>query len=532
MSTDANPGLAGGFKVNPWLIAFTVTLATFMEVLDSSIANVALPHMAGSLAVSTEESTWVLTSYLVANAIVLPLSGWLSSVLGRKRFYLGCVVVFTVSSALCGMATSIEQLVLFRVLQGLGGGGLQPSEQAILMDTFPPAKRGMAMAIYVIAILVAPVLGPTLGGWITDNYSWRWIFYINLPVGILSIVLSGLLLEDPPYLKAQRAERKGKPLRVDFVGLGLLSIGLASLELVLDKGQTHDWFSSPFIVKMTVIAVVGLVAAVIWELNHKDPIVNLRVLKERNFLFASITVFCAFIVVYGSTALLPQMLQNLMGYTALSSGLVLSPAGLITMIEMPIIGILLSKGADARRLCVAGLVIVAISTFWMSGLNLEVSASQVIWPRVAQMMGMALLIVPINTVAYAFVPKEQTNNASGLFALIRNEGSSIGIALSNLMIQRRTQFHQHRLVENLHPLNPVANNWLNTTTMGLLPRAGSFGAARRQAFAMLNGVVQRQASAMSFLDLFWLFGLLTLAVVPVVFFMKKALATGDSLAVH
>ena len=291
-----------------------------MEVLDTSIANVALPHIAGSLSVSVHESTWVLTSYLVANAVILPAGGWLATMIGRKRFYLSCVVLFTASSALCGMATSIEQLVLFRVLQGLAGGGLQPSEQAILMDTFPPAKRGMAMAVYTLAILVAPVLGPTLGGYITENYSWRWIFYINLPVGVLAVVLSSVVLRDPPYLKEQRAARKGKPFQMDFVGLGLLSLGLASLELMLDKGQEHDWFDSHFIVWLAMIACFALVATVVWELRHPAPVVNLRLFRDRNFSAASVCVFCAFGVLYGSNVLLPQMLQTLMGFSALNAG--------------------------------------------------------------------------------------------------------------------------------------------------------------------------------------------------------------------
>ena len=331
--------------INPWVIALTVTLATFMEVLDTSIANVALPHIAGSLSVSVHESTWVLTSYLVANAVILPLSGWLSSILGRKRFYMTCVVLFTISSALCGMATSIEQLVFFRVLQGLAGGGLQPSEQAILMDTFPPAKRGMAMAVYTLAILVAPVLGPTLGGYITENYSWRWIFYINLPVGVISVILSSLLLQDPPYLKAQRAARKGQPFRIDFIGLGLLSIGLASLELMLDKGQEHDWFDSPFIVWLCVDRRRSP-----WSRRSSGSCGTPR---RSSTCGCSATATSrpprsassvAFGVLYGSNVLLPQMLQTLMGYSALKAGLVLSPAGFVTMLEMPVIGILLSRG--------------------------------------------------------------------------------------------------------------------------------------------------------------------------------------------
>ncbi len=523
---------AGRPAINPWIIAVTVTMATFMEVLDTSIANVALPHMAGSLSASVDESTWVLTSYLVANAIVLPLSGWLSSVIGRKRFYMSCVALFTVSSALCGLATSLEQLVFFRVLQGLSGGGLQPSEQAILVDTFPPAKRGMAMAVYGFAVLVAPVLGPTLGGWITDNYTWRWIFYINVPVGCLSLLLSGMVLEDPPYLKQQREARRGKPFRVDFVGLGLIAVGLAALEIVLDKGQTEDWFNSIFITRLSIIAAVGIMAAIAWELWHPEPIINLRLFRDRNFTFAAVGVFSAFGVLYGSTVLLPQMLQTLMGYTAFQAGLVMSPAGLVTMLEMPVIGILLSRGADARWLIATGLLIVSVAAFWMSGLNLEVGPNQVIWPRIVQTMGAGLLWVPINTAAYAYISRNQVGNASGLFNLIRNEGSSMGVALSTTLLQRRTQFHQARLIEHVSALDPETTNVLGRLTQAAQAGGADPVLAHQQGLGMMYQTVQRQATGMSYLDLFWLFGALSLAVIPLVFLMRPAVAKGGDMAAH
>ena len=532
MSSDSARQIPDRPAINPWIIALTVTLATFMEVLDTSIANVALPHIAGSLSVSVHESTWVLTSYLVANAVVLPLSGWLSTIIGRKRFYLSCVVLFTASSALCGMATSIEQLVLFRVLQGLAGGGLQPSEQAILMDTFPPAKRGMAMAVYTLAILVAPVLGPTLGGYITENYSWRWIFYINLPVGVLAVVLSSIVLRDPPYLKEQRAARKGKPFQMDFIGLGLLSLGLASLELMLDKGQEHDWFDSHFIVGLAAIACSALIATVVWELRHPAPVINLRLFRDRNFSAASICVFCAFGVLYGSNVLLPQMLQTLMGYSALNAGLVLSPAGFVTMLEMPVIGILLSRGFDMRKMIAFGLATTGIASLWMSGLNLGVSAGMVISPRNFQTLGAGMMFVPLNLAAYAFIPKEQTNNASGLFSLVRNEGSSIGVALSNTLLQRRTQFHQSRMIEHISPFNPVSSRWLSGVTRTFQGHASDPVAAQRRGLGMMYQIVQQQSAAVSYLDLFWLFAMLSFAVIPLVFFMKRAKSDGVSMAAH
>jgi MFS transporter, DHA2 family, multidrug resistance protein len=529
-STAALPTAAGKPLINPWFVAIVVSMATFMEVLDTSIANVSLPHIAGDLAASTDESTWVLTSYLVSTAIVLPLSGWLSTVIGRKRFYMLCVFLFTVSSALCGTATTLGQLVFFRILQGIGGGGLQPSEQAILVDTFPPAKRGMAMAVYGMAILVAPILGPTLGGFITDNYSWRWIFYINVPVGILSLFLSNMVVEDPPYLKAQRAKLRSRPFQVDYIGLSLLALGLGALEVVLDKGQQEDWFDSAFIVRLSVLTAVALVTAVVWELRHPNPIVNLRLLKDRNFLFCGIVIFCAFAVLYGSTVLLPQMLQTLMGYSATMAGLVLSPAGFFTILEMPLIGILLSRKVDARWLIMTGLLIVATAAFWMSSLNLQVAPSQVIWPRIVQTLGAGLLWVPINTAAYLYVPKEQTNNASGLFNLIRNEGSSIGVAIVTTLLQRNSQIHQNTLIAHITPLNPLA-----TTTLHQLGHAGGVTdsvAASQLGLTRMYQLVQQQALMLSYLDMFRLFSIASLAVIPLVLLMRPSVARDGTMAAH
>jgi MFS transporter, DHA2 family, multidrug resistance protein len=525
---------APGVPINPWVIAITVTMSTFMEVLDTSIANVALPHIGGSLSAAQEESTMVLTCYLAANAVVLPLSGWLSSLMGRKRYYMTCVLLFTLSSAMCGMAGSLGQLIFFRVLQGLSGGGLQPSVQAILVDTFPPRKRGMAMAVYGMAIMVAPILGPTLGGWITDNYSWRWIFFINVPVGVVSLFFSNMVLEDPAYLQEQRATRRGQPIRVDFIGLGLLALGLASLELFLAKGQEKDWFDSQFITIMATIAAVGLVGAVLWELHHPQPIVNFRLLKDRNFLFCSITVFCAFGVLYGSTVLLPQMLQTLMGYSATKAGFVLSPAGFATMLLMPVVGMLLTWKVDSRWLIITGLLIVSAASFWMSTLNLQVAPSHVIWPRIVQTMGAALLWVPINTAAYLTISREQTNNASGLFSLIRNEGSSIGVAITTALLQRHAQFHQSHLAAHVNPLNPTATGMLAQMSQAGLEHGAGAGMAQRQGLARLYGLVQHQAMAMSYLDMFRLFALASLAVIPFVLLMRRAVVKGkaDAAAAH
>jgi DHA2 family multidrug resistance protein len=512
-------------EFNPWIIALVVTISTFMEVLDTSIANLSLPHIAGSLSATNEEATWVLTSYLVSNAVVLPLSGWLTGLMGRKQFNMTCVLIFTLASALCGMATSLPMLIFFRILQGIGGGGLQPSVQAILLDTFPAAKRGMAMAVYTIAVLVAPVLGPTLGGYITDSYSWRWIFYINVPVGAMSLFLTGIVLRDPPYLLAQRALDKGKRISVDFVGLGFVAVGLATLEIVLDKGQEDDWFSSTFILTLAIIAGVSLVAAVIWELHHPKPIVNIRLFGERNFLLCSIVCFGVYATLYASTVLLPQMLQTLMGYSATKAGLVLSPAGLVTMLEMPVIGIMLSRGVDARRLIILGLLIVAAAAYWMSKLTLDIAPGNVIWLRTVQVLGAGMMFVPINTIAYRFIPRAQTNNASGLFSLVRNEGSSIGVALVTTLLVRHTQMHQHSLVGHINPLNPIAVNLLDQLRAGL-------GGDERAALRIVYAMVQRQAGILAYLDLFRIFSLATLAVIPLVLFMRRGAASTEAVAAH
>jgi MFS transporter, DHA2 family, multidrug resistance protein len=518
-----------GLHFNPWLVALTVTMATFMEVLDTSIANVSLPHIAGSLASTPEESTWVLTSYLVSNAVVLPLSGWMSGVIGRKRFNMLCVLLFTMSSALCGMAGSLRMLILFRVLQGVGGGGLQPSVQAILIDTFPPYKRGMAMAVYALAIMVAPVIGPTMGGWITDNYSWRWIFYINVPVGIVSLILTQIMLQDPPHLVAARLAMRGKPLRIDYIGLGLIAVGLATLEIALDQGQEKDWFASSWIVFLIVTAVITLVSAVFWELWHPEPIVNLRLFKDRNFGLCCLVIFFVFAVLYGTTVLLPEMLQTLMGYSATAAGWVLSPAGLVAMAEMPIIGILLSRGFDARKMIVIGLLFVAAATYWMSHLNLQVSESQVIWPRIVQVMGAGLMFVPINTVAYRFIPRSQTGNASGLFALIRNEAASIGVATVTTLLQRHTQVHQQSLIAHINLLNPLATDALHRISSVLDPTNASGGAV---ALRVLYGEIQRQAGVLSYLEMFRMFSLATVMVIPLVMIMRRSTATAGAMAAH
>ncbi|MEZ2347325.1 DHA2 family efflux MFS transporter permease subunit [Terriglobus sp. RCC_193] len=503
---------------NPWIIALVVTMGTFMEVLDTSIANVALPHIAGSLSASQDESTWVLTSYLVANAIILPISGWISSILGRRNFYLGSVILFTIFSALCGVAPTLAALVVFRVLQGLSGGGLQPSVQAILADAFPGEKRGMAMAVYTVAILCAPVLGPTLGGWITDNYSWRWIFYINIPVGVLCAIFTRMVLHDPPHLTKAREARKGKPIQIDGTGLALVSIGLAATEIVLDRGQELDWFGNSFILWSTIIAVVAVVGAIFWELHVKNPVVNLRLLKERNFLFCCVIVLGMYTALYATTFLLPQFMQELMGYDATTAGIAVSPAGLVTMLEVPLIGWLLSKGTDARRLIACGIITMTAGTYWLSLGNLSVAETNLIWPRVLQVMGLGMTTVPLSTIMFRFLPADQSSNAAGIYALVRNEGGSIGIALSSTFLQRMTQAHQTYLSADITSSSP-----------GVMQQIKSAGAAMGGAaidktydgMALLYHQVQQQALLLAYMDQYRLFAYILACLLPMVLFLKR-----------
>jgi DHA2 family multidrug resistance protein len=503
---------------NPWVIAAVVTMGTFMEVLDTSIANVALPHIAGSLSASQDESTWVLTSYLVANAIVLPISGWISSVLGRRNFYLISVVMFTVFSAFCGIAPTLGMLVVFRVLQGLAGGGLQPSVQAILADAFPGNKRGMAMAMYTVAILVAPVLGPTLGGWITDNYSWRWIFYINIPVGVLCAFFTRMVLVDPPHLVAKRLLMKGKKLRIDGTGLALISIGLASLEIVLDRGQELDWLGSTFITWSVIVAALAIVGAIVWELRVKEPVVNLRLLKERNFMFCCAIVLGVYTALYATTFLLPQFMQLLMGYSATTAGLALSPAGLVTMIEVPMVGWLLSRGFDARRVIAVGIVTIALGTWWLSLGNLEMGEASLIWPRVVQVMGLGMTTVPLSTIMIRFLPMDQSSNAAGIYALVRNEGGSIGIALSSTFLQRSVQTHQTYLGANLTASNPAVAQAVHSLAAG---QGGAGPDSGYAALAMMYAQVQRQASLLAYMDQYRMFAYLLACMLPLVLFLKR-----------
>ncbi len=496
----------------------TVMLATFMEVLDTSVANVALPHIAGNLSASVDESTWVLTSYLVSNAIILPMGGWFSMLLGRKRFYMICVALFTVSSCLCGLAPTLGSLIFFRVLQGVGGGALQPVSQAILVESFPREKHGMAMAIYGMGVVVAPVIGPTLGGWITDNYSWRWIFLINIPVGILSLLLTAILIFDPPYL-VRRSVAQG--LKIDYMGLGLLATGLGALEVVLDEGQREDWFSSHFIVTFAVITAICLVGVVIWELYQKEPIIDFHILKDRNYTLATASMLVLGFVLYGSTALLPLFLQTLIGYTALLSGLVLSPGGLVVCLCLPLVGLLMRR-VEPRWLVIFGVLISSAGLFAMSRFNLYVDFRSAMWSRIIQSAGMAFLFVPISAAAFAYIPKERTNYATGLFNLARNIGGSSGIATVTTLLARRAQYHQQILTSHLTPYDATYQAAHSQIVQLLQQKGASLPDAAMQAHGVIYGMALRQSSMLAFADAFWVMAVLFIAIIPMMLMMRKA----------
>jgi MFS transporter, DHA2 family, multidrug resistance protein len=501
---------------NPWLVALTVTIATFMEVLDTSIANVALPHMAGTLGASQEEATWVLTSYLVASAIILPISGWLSTRFGRKRFYMTCVAMFTVCSLLCGLAPTLPFLILARVLQGLGGGGLAPSEQAILADTFPISKRGQAFAVYGMAVVVAPAIGPTLGGWITDNFNWHWIFFINLPFGLLSMFLSQRMVEDPPYLKQQRAQAGN---RVDFMGLGLVAIGVGCLEFVLDKGQEKDWFGDSMITTVFWLSMVLLAFFVWWEWRHPDPIVDLKLLKNRNFGTAVFLQFVLGTVLFSTTVLIPQFLQTLLGYTAERSGMVLSPAALAMMILMPVAGRLVSK-FDPRMLVAVGYGITAIMLYNLTRLDLNVTFGTITFWRMLQVIGLPFIFIPISTLNYIGVPRDKGNQISSFSNFARNLGGSMGTAMLTTFLTRTQQTHQSALAANTG--NSFAyRNYIDSTVTALMAHGQDHAAAAQEAVGRAYSTMQRQAAMLSYANAFWVLSVVIACLVPLPFIMRR-----------
>jgi DHA2 family multidrug resistance protein len=504
---------------NPWAIALTVTLATFMEVLDTSIANVALPHIAGALSATVDQSTWVLTSYLVANGIILPISGWLSGFMGRKRFYLSCVALFTLSSLLCGLAPSLPFLIFFRVLQGAGGGGLQPSEQSILADTFAPEQFGMAFAVYGMAVVLAPTIGPTLGGWITDNYSWRWVFFINVPIGICSLLLSYRIVEDPPYIRRQM-QRLQDNLKIDYAGLALVAVGLGLLQVVLDKGQEKDWFGSSFITSLTVLTAIALALFVVRELRYRHPVLDLALLRRPTFAIANGMMFVVGVVLYGSTVLIPLYLQQIMGYSAQQAGMALSPGGLVMMVSMPIAGWMLTR-FDPRWLLALGFLVIAVSLRHMTSLNPGIDFNTAMTYWIYQSVGLAFLFVPINTMAYVGIPQEKSAQVSSLINLCRNEGGSVGISLVTTVLARRAQFHQQRLTGSVSPDASVSRNALARLSGRLLQHGVSAPDTAARAHAILYAGLQAQAAVLAYIDSFWLLAVMSLSFVPLAFLMRK-----------
>lgn len=519
-SIPSAPAYSAAGNHNPWLIAIVVSIATFMEVLDITIANVALRHIAGSLAASYDQSTWILTSYLIANAVVLPMSGWLATVIGRKRFYMGCVATFTLASFLCGVAWSLSSLIAFRVLQGLGGGGLASSEQAILADAFPPDKRGQAFAAYGVAVVVAPTIGPTLGGWITDNASWHWVFFINVPMGILSLLLVQWLVSEPAASESARRSLLANGLRIDFVGMLLVALGLGALEVVLDEGQRNDWFSSRFIVSCAVVSAFALIAMFLWEWRHEHPIVNVRLLLRRQFGTCFVVMLVLGSILVGTTQLLPQLLQTQFGYTATLAGMALSPSGIVMFVLMPVAGFLTGK-VQPKYLIVGGLALVAYAMWVPTGLTSDITFGYAVWMRVLLALGLPFLFLPLTTASYAGLPSQMTNQASALFNVARNLGGSVGVSLSQTLLQQREQFHQSRLVEHVVPSATGYQETIARLTDYFIAHGSSAEVAGQQAIEWIAQTIARQATLLSFIDVSWAFMIVALLAIPLAFVLQS-----------
>jgi DHA2 family multidrug resistance protein len=529
-------------RINPWIVAMTVTLATFMEVLDSSIANVALPHIAGGLGATQDEATWVLTAYLVANAIILPAGAYMTTFIGRKKFYMICVALFGISSAMCGLAPSLPLLVFFRVLQGIGGGGLAPSEQAILADTFPPEKRGQAFAMYGLAVVCAPAIGPTLGGYITDRFDWRWIFFLNVPICLISLYLTNRIVEDPPWVKKQVAISQKGGIKLDLIGFTLLAMTFGSLEFVLDKGQEDDWLSSPIIVFFLGLMVVAFVVMIWWELkqlreNHR-PILNLTLFTRRTFAISFSLMFVLGFSLYGTTVLIPQFVQTLLGYTAELAGKVLSPAGLMMMAMMPIVGILSSK-VDPRKLIAYGFIMLTLSLLWMSNLNLNLSYGQLVFMRIFQASGLAFLFIPINMISYIGVKQTESNDVSGLTNLARNIGGSCGTAFLATMLTRRTATHESMMTRNLTTANPGFNSQVKALAHsfgggnGTGPvGGGASNGAVHAAMGQIYNMMHRQAATLAYVDIIFYMAVFCACMIPLLAFIPKPPKNASPSAGH
>jgi len=502
--------------VNKWLVTITVMLPAIMEIVDTSVANVALPHMQGSLNAGTDEITWVLTSYLVSNAVVLPMTGWLARMFGRKRFLLTCIVLFTIASFLCGAAPSLSTLIFFRVLQGAAGGALIPMSQAILMETFPPYQQGMAMAIFGVGAMFGPIIGPALGGWITDNLNWRWIFYINIPIGIIAVVMGAFFIFDPSYLKRAKSAQNS----IDYWGLGLLVVGLGALQIVLDKGQQDDWFNSPFILVCSAISVISLLALVYVELTHPHPIVNLRLFKNVSFSAGNLIMFAVGFCLYSSIMLIPLLLQTLMGYNATMAGMVLAPGGAATLICMPFVGAIIQR-YDGRKLVLCGLLVGACSMFIMQHFSMEAAYRDFVWPRVVLGVGLAMTFVPLSTLTLSTIAREEMGNATGIYSLLRNIGGSVGIAISATLLQRYSQFYQTNLVARVNPYNTAVQTRLAMLKGANIARGLDPVTAEKTGLAMIYGSVMRQSAMLSYNRIFFIVGVAFLVIIPLLLLLKK-----------
>lgn len=512
-------------EVNPWLVAIAVMTSTFMEVLDTTVVNVSLPHIAGSLSATPDEATWALTSYLVANAIILPMTGWLANFFGRKRLLLFSVVGFTASSFLCGLAPTLPLLIIFRCIQGACGGGLQPLSQAILMEVFPPQDRGKAMGFWGLGIVVAPMLGPVLGGWLTDSYSWRWVFYINVPIGIIAVFLTTIFVFDPPYIK--RATSK-----IDFWGMGYLALGIACLQIVLDKGQEEDWFGSNFILTLCVLAIIGLVAFIIRELTTEHPIVDLSVFKIRTYATGVFLMTVLGFVLYGSTVLIPLLLQTVLGYPALQAGIAMLPRGLGSFIAMPAIGALMAK-VKPRYLLVCGILLGSFAMFRLSHLNMNVGYWNFFWALIWQGIGMGCIFIPLTTITNDPIPVERMGNATSLFNLMRNIGASIGISMVTAIQTRHSQVHVNNLTSHVTPSNLQAQGLVNGIAGAFTSQAGVDPAtAQHMASGMLENIIRQQAAIMSFNDVFWLLGIIFLLMLPLILLLRPPKKKGGSVMMH
>jgi len=499
--------------VNKWLITLTVMIPAFMEIVDTSIANVALPHMQGNLNAGTDEVTWVLTSYLISNAVIMPMTGWLARIFGRKRFLITCIILFTFASFLCGMAPNLASLVFFRIVQGAAGGALIPMSQAIMMESFPPEEGGMAMAIFGIGAMFGPVVGPTLGGWITDNMSWRWIFYINIPVGVIAVIMAKYFIFDPAYLKRHKAA-------IDYWGLALLTLGIGSLQVVLDKGQQDDWFNSSFIITFSIISAVSLILFVYAELKHEHPIVNLRLFKDAAFASGNFIMFMVGFCLYGSVVMLPLFLQTLMGYSATMAGLVMAPGGIASVIVMPIVGGYIQR-RSGRRIILAGLVLGAVSLFFMRGFSLEASYWDFMWPRVMLGAALGMIFPPLTRATLANIPRVEMGNATGIYNLLRNIGGSVGIALSATMLTRLAQFYQANLAGHVNPYNPLVQLRLRELTDAAVARGMDLVSSRKAALGILYRIVERESGMLAYSYIFWILGLAFLVIIPFLYFLRK-----------